>query len=483
MRQHRGTDGRYGIPKLIFYLYRLTAFRVAGVTPHARAAGNGFTFDPSGRDAPLFMPRNRPQDASQNGERAENWDAWRPAREWELPAPMRCRLLAEAKGRLIPNGVCVEEAAGTSVRADQVAAGDLAGWTASAPGKRLVIDPARGRFLFVGAPPAPSSSVTYHYGFPGEIGAGTYDRREVEGRKPKFTHHGGGPILGTAQANNNVTQIDDSATYGPLHNKLAVRALTLQAANQQRPYLRLQSNWLLNTGQNKDSTLLLDGLWLGGAGSFAVVLRGDYERVTIRSCTFDPGGRDAEGLPIQPLALVVEAQVEELVIEKSIMGPIRTQGGGALENVTVRDSIIQGATALGLPASEVRLERVTVFGAVNVNRLWATEALVTAQVDVTDTQNGCFRFGAAPTGSRLPRPYESHFISDANSLFTSRRFGDPGYGQLSEAAPVEIRRGAENGSEIGAFSQLLNPIRLESLQAKVEEYMPFGLIPLFVYET
>jgi hypothetical protein len=33
MRQHRGVDGRYGIPKLAFHLYRLRAFRVEGVTP------------------------------------------------------------------------------------------------------------------------------------------------------------------------------------------------------------------------------------------------------------------------------------------------------------------------------------------------------------------------------------------------------------------------------------------------------------------
>ena len=41
----------------------------------------------------------------------------------------------------------------------------------------------------------------------------------------------------------------------------------------------------------------------------------------------------------------------------------------------------------------------------------------------------------------------------------------------------------ENGSEIGAFSSLLNPIRLDGLRAKVDEYMPFGLIPVFVFET
>jgi len=131
----------------------------------------------------------------------------------------------------------------------------------------------------------------------------------------------------------------------------------------------------------------------------------------------------------------------------------------------------------------VEMERVTVFGELNVHRLWASEALITGVAEVTDTQNGCFRFSAAPEGSRLPKPYECHIIKDSKHYFTSRQFGQPGYGQLSQTAPEEIRRGAENGSEIGAFSALINPIKLDSLRAKVEEYMPFGLVPIFILET
>ena len=85
--------------------------------------------------------------------------------------------------------------------------------------------------------------------------------------------------------------------------------------------------------------------------------------------------------------------------------------------------------------------------------------------------------------SRLPKRYESHDFNDSGHFFTSRRFGHPGYAQLSETAPAELFRGAENGSEIGAFSYLMNPIKLDGLQAKVHEYMPFGLIPIFITET
>jgi hypothetical protein len=118
-----------------------------------------------------------------------------------------------------------------------------------------------------------------------------------------------------------------------------------------------------------------------------------------------------------------------------------------------------------------------------VHRLYASETLVTDRATVTDTQNGCFRFSAAKEGSRLPRPYESHTITNAHHYFTSSRFGHPGYGQLSKTAPMELKRGAENGSEIGAFSGLINPIKLDSLRTKVNEFMPFGLIPIFIEET
>jgi hypothetical protein len=36
---------------------------------------------------------------------------------------------------------------------------------------------------------------------------------------------------------------------------------------------------------------------------------------------------------------------------------------------------------------------------------------------------------------------------------------------------------------MGAFNALLNPLKLRALRAKVDEYMPFGLLPAFVNET
>jgi hypothetical protein len=86
--------------------------------------------------------------------------------------------------------------------------------------------------------------------------------------------------------------------------------------------------------------------------------------------------------------------------------------------------------------------------------------------------------------SRLPRPYESFlFIVSNQHWFTSRMFGQAGYAQLSETAPQEIYRGGENGAEMGVFNSLLNPVKLDGLKVKVDEFMPFGLLPAFINET
>jgi hypothetical protein len=176
-----------------------------------------------------------------------------------------------------------------------------------------------------------------------------------------------------------------------------------------------------------------------------------------------------------------------MLVDACITGPISIRGGGVVEELTIRDSIIQsveaGTPALQFDLGTAKLERTSVFGDVALHRLFATETLIAGTATVTDTQNGCFRFSAAIKGSRVPQPYESYFFTETNHWFTSRRFGHPGFGQLSETAPDELKRGAENQSEIGAFSSLINPIKLDSLKVKVEEYMPFGLIPIFINET
>jgi hypothetical protein len=395
------------------------------------------------------------------------------------------------KSALLPRSIRVESPPGTVVATEAIVSGDLSQWTAAAPGKELIIDPERGRMLFLGAPPAVRPAVAYHYGFSAPLGAGSYDRAPfvLPPTRPPLAANAAITAAdidpGTAAAPG-VTELADSSTFGPAANVAGIQNTQVQGRNRFRPYLRLNADWVLDATPNTDATLTLEGLWVGASAGVALVLAGDYQTVTIRHSTLDPGGTDAQNNPIAAVPIVVTGNVEDLILDHSITAPIRLNGG-VVKRLTVADSIIQAVTpaaaAIALPGSYLDIRRTTVFGAVRGNRLYSSESLFTGVVNIDDTQDGCFRFSAAQKGSRVPHPYESHFIDDVAYFFTSRHFGAPGYAQLSQSAPPGLLTGAANGSEIGAFSGLLNPIRLDGLRAKVDEYMPFGLVPAFVVET
>ncbi len=606
-RQLRGKLGRTNIPKLNFHLFRLPPFEVNFATAADFGTGR-FTFDPSGRDIPLFSPDQRTDP-----------EKCHAVREWELPAPIPCRLLGAAsymitdelidnlidqglsqsaaqelsryvgivfgnearlrvtieslsqsaailslfgellagaltedspKAHLIPSPIQLDPSAvavatgpdmGTApIGHERIAAGNLEDWGASLgtlpPEKALVVDPERGRFWFLTPPGAQVWVPVYHYGFSGNIGAGPYEKRDALVNENVTALPNGGvgnpgpvvmnipvpPIAGAFQ-------IEDSKTYLPDGDITGINKLTLQAANFERPYIKRLTpsgaEWLFAAepktpvppGEPEPEEnlrhLTLTGLWVGieeaaaasgpapcSAVGAALVLEGVFDRVVIRHCTLDPGGEKAQTDPGQCQAipyvrLLVRGNVEELVIESSIVGPIVEDDisgdPGTIQKLIVRDSIVQSIDAAS-PAIETRLgavelERVTVFGEVKVNRLFASEALVQGLVRVTDNQHGCFRFSATndDPGKRLPQQFESHLFGPMipNHFFVSRRFGDPGYAQLGETAPAELVRGAENRSEIGAFNSLLNPIKLDDLNAKVNEFMPFGLIAQYINET
>ena len=64
------------------------------------------------------------------------------------------------------------------------------------------------------------------------------------------------------------------------------------------------------------------------------------------------------------------------------------------------------------------------------------------------------------------------------------QFSFVGKDHVDDAAPGRrCRVKWRNGSEIGAFSSLLNPIKMDDLKAKVNEFMPFGLIAQYINET
>ena len=59
--------------------------------------------------------------------------------------------------------------------------------------------------------------------------------------------------------------------------------------------------------------------------------------------------------------------------------------------------------------------------------------------------------------------------------FTSTDYGHPGYGQLGVRCAIELRTGADDGSELGVFTSLRQPHREANLRAALDEYLRLGL--------
>jgi hypothetical protein len=328
------------------------------------------------------------------------------------------------------------------------------------------------------------------------LGAGAYDRQVPDAAVDSHWQNGG---FGTGVPMTGLAEIQDSGTYVDPTDAADLRSTVVRAAEGQRPYLRLNNFWRLTAGI-PDASLALDGLWIGTRTTpRSVVLQAKdpsctFARVSLKYCTLDPGGEDANGADLPPVALVITCFVEELVVERCILSSIRLDGAKArVQRLIIRDSLVHARTAglipIDLPACHIQMERCTLVAAelpdlaLEAERLEASDSLVAGRMVITDTQSGCFRFSARGPGSSAPHPYRSLVLVDLPRLFASRRFGDPDYLRLSEVAPAEVLRGSEQGSHMGVFCAAMLPSKLDSLATKIDEFMPFGRLPHVIFEN
>jgi hypothetical protein len=130
----------------------------------------------------------------------------------------------------------------------------------------------------------------------------------------------------------------------------------------------------------------------------------------------------------------------------------------------------------------------------------ASEVIFRDPVRVERTQEGCVRFSYVEPGSVTPQRYrcqpdlalgvegltpaqQARIEARLKPSFTSIHYHDPGYAQLGFHCPIEIKQGAEDGSEMGVWSWLRNPQRKGNLRIRLAEYLPFGLDPALIYVT
>ncbi len=184
-------------------------------------------------------------------------------------------------------------------------------------------------------------------------------------------------------------------------------------------------------------------------------------------------------------------RVRRLAAAAGLPGPVRR---ALLNRALLEESfpVALGTAALAVADAAVQLSRVTVLGRIAAHRLSASDSIMADFAAADEVQDGCVRFSAYAHGSVVPRPYKSATMPAGAPIFTTDSYGQPGYAQLLETADAaivggatgaSISAGAETGSEMGAFSADLNPVKEQGLLVKYAEYMPLGLMPVIVHVT
>jgi hypothetical protein len=213
-----------------------------------------------------------------------------------------------------------------------------------------------------------------------------------------------------------------------------------------------------------------------------------------------------------------------LALDHAICAAISVQG--PIAGLKIADSILGGDSGdtgppdrcVEAPQAGAELLRSSFFGAVAVQSVQASDCIFDDRLRAERRQTGCVRFSYVPSGSAVPRRYRCQpdleaatriaALRDAaragslapptpadeaalrvevealiRPLFVSRRFGDPGYGQLERRCAIQIRTGAESGAEMGAFEFLKQPQREANLRDVLDEYLRFGLEAGLLYVT
>ncbi|MGC2698424.1 MAG: hypothetical protein WA738_21760 [Candidatus Angelobacter sp.] len=251
-------------------------------------------------------------------------------------------------------------------------------------------------------------------------------------------------------------------------------------------------------GSPNPGQLFIDGLLIEGQ---VAIQAGNLGAFGLSHSTVTPSG----GLTVQSAAGETN---DALVVNlyRSICGPISFPTAPiSPAQLNCVDSIISsGPTsantdpALAAPGVTANISTSTVFGTINSFILSASDSLFTGVVTATRQQTGCVRFCFVPAGSQtgqryhcqpdlalanVPNSARASILARVSPQFTSVDVGQPGYGQLSSACPVEITTGGDNESEMGAFNFLQQPQRATNLQTALDEYLRFGLEAGAILET
>ena len=280
----------------------------------------------------------------------------------------------------------------------------------------------------------------------------------------------------TVVALTEVIQFEDSATYpgeapvwpaAPADAAVHERArlsLTIQAAERERPTLLVDPGWTLPPASPRYVSLTLRGVAIGGAGWTGMALP-PADEVALELCSLLHSGNTLEFADL--------ADGTHVRIVRCETAGLALAGGGVL---TIADSIVDArpGRALSAPSGEIELDRVSVGGDVEALVLSASEVIFDGAVTVEDRFRGCVRYSRVETGSTLPRVHRVAFDTPVRVVSRNRR--DAAWWRLRADADPAITRGAENGSEMGAFSLTQVAERMAGFELRLGEFTPAGLV-------
>lgn len=407
----------------------------------------------------------------------------------------------------------------------------------------VTVDPELGRIALAPAATgnAPALEISYHYGFNADMGGGEYARADtLMVRDPAWVF----PFPDTASpARYNTLQealtfaatqlagtgevaieITDSKSY-PQTGALTIavpegKMLELQAADGTRPALMLNGELSITGGPS--STFVLNGLLIGALPGMAPVSPSTAALVhvpqlapdgsenhlgtlSILHCTLVPGWSvDRQGNPnfASSPALLAEASGLQINIEKSITGAMRASalvsvcGCDSIVDATDRTLVVYAAIDGVSGGGALTLQGCTVIGKVHASLLTlVSNSIFWSALSAGDTwaasliadrkQEGCVRFSFLPIGAKTPRRFEcvEETLASTQPIFFALRYGNAGYCKLMSATPDAVRRGADDGGEMGAFHFVLGPLRETDLRIRIEEYLPAGLEFGIIYQN
>jgi hypothetical protein len=502
--------GRHNIPNLGLHLWRLQAYSRSR-SPCVRQAPRHYRASPLNHDLPFYnLPLAQDDISHLAGPDNVPWPLTRRRASAHLERyyGSRANALAPIDNPAPSLQLWVD---GTLIEREQICichlGDDGAGWAHTPPADGCyAIDPVLGRIaLPLDAPDSDDVQLTWHEGFPADIGGGEYERgatlptpTSILVRVPN--EHATLAAALIQIAGDGVIEITDNRRYEETLDiqVQTARTVEIRAANGQRPTLALGA-LIISGGQ--DSACLLNGLLITGAPLLVPDVPGnDLEQLSLVHCTLVPGVALSEGG--EPTAattpsLQLAIPTLKLSLQRSIVGALRSHeratvsASDCLIDATSRDGVAYAALDGESPGAMLSLEACTVIGKLHTAEVGLISNSIlfaalaegdswTTPVRAARKQVGCVRFSWLPLNASVPRrhrcqPGSSETAQYVAPCFTSLRYGTAAYGQLTTSTPGEVLRGADDESEMGVFHHLYGAQRVGNLRIRLAEYLRVGL--------